>query len=158
MATSGEHKSFCALDFHVNKYVVSVQRHFPTKYGTDRPSGQSVQKWYLQFQDMGCICKRKSTGRPSTEEEAVERVRTSFVRSLRPPRSPHLTPRDYFSLGFIKDRVFVPPVPVTLVDLRTCITAVITVIDHDILQIVWQELDYRFYVCRVKGGAHIEHL
>jgi hypothetical protein len=36
--------------------------------------------------------------------------------------------------NFIKDRVFVPQLPATLVDLRTRITAVITVIDHDMLQ------------------------
>jgi hypothetical protein len=83
MVTSGEHKSFCVLDFHVNKSVVSVQRHFRTKFGTDPPSGKSFWMWYLQFKDTGCICKRNSTGRPSTEEEAVERVRTSFVRSPR---------------------------------------------------------------------------
>jgi hypothetical protein len=49
-------------------------------------------------------------------------------------------------------------VPGTLVDLRTRITAAITVIDHNMLQRVWQELDYRLDVCRVTGGAHVEHL
>jgi hypothetical protein len=83
MATSGEDKSFCVLDFHVNKSVVSVQRHFRTKFGTVPPRGKSIRKWYLQFQDTGCICKRKSTGRPPTEEKAVERVRKSLVRSPR---------------------------------------------------------------------------
>jgi hypothetical protein len=83
MAMSGEHKSFCVLDFHINKSVVSVQRHFRTKFWTDTPSGKLVLEWYLQFQDTGCICKQKLTGQPSTEEEAVERVRTSFIRSPR---------------------------------------------------------------------------
>jgi hypothetical protein len=58
----------------------------------------------------------------------------------------------------MKDRVFLPPLPVTLVDLRTHITAAITVTDHDMLQRVWQELDYRLDVCHVTGGAHVEHL
>jgi hypothetical protein len=88
MATSGEHKSFCVLDFHVNKSVVSVQRHFRTNFGTDPPSDKSVGKWYLKFQYKGCICKRKSTGRSSKEEEALERVRTSFVRSPRKSGKP----------------------------------------------------------------------
>jgi hypothetical protein len=82
MATSGEHKAFCVLDFHTNKSVVSVQRHFRFKFGRDAPSGKSIRKWYPQFQDRGCICNRKSTGRPSIGEEAVERVRATFARSL----------------------------------------------------------------------------
>jgi hypothetical protein len=45
MATSGEHKSLCVLDFHVNKTVVSVQRYFRTKFGTDLPSDKSFRKW-----------------------------------------------------------------------------------------------------------------
>jgi hypothetical protein len=60
--------------------------------------------------------------------------------------------------GFIKDRVFVPSLPATLVDLHTRITVAITVIDHDMLQRVWLELDCRLDVCRVMGGAYIEHL
>jgi hypothetical protein len=54
-------------------------------------------------------------------------------------------PCDFFLWGFINDRVFVSPLPATLVDLH--ITAAITVIDHDMLQRVWQELDYWLDVC-----------
>jgi hypothetical protein len=60
--------------------------------------------------------------------------------------------------GFIKDRVFVPPLPATMVDLRARITAAMRVIAHDMLQKVWQELDYQLDVCRVAGGAYIERL
>jgi hypothetical protein len=81
MATSGGHKSFCVLDFHVNTSVVSIQRHFWTKFGTYPPSGKSIWKLYLQFQDTGCICKQKSTGRPPIQEEAVEHVCISLVKS-----------------------------------------------------------------------------
>jgi hypothetical protein len=75
-----------------------------------------------------------------------------------PPRSPDLTQCGFLLRGFIKDRIFVPPLPETLVDLRMRITEAITVIDHDMLQRVCQELDYRLDVPRVMGGAHIEHL
>jgi hypothetical protein len=67
------------------------------------------------------------------------------------------TPCDFFLWG-IKDRVFVPPLGNTLVDLHACITAAITEIDPNMLQRVWEELDYRLDVCRVMRGAHIEHL
>jgi hypothetical protein len=31
-------------------------------------------------------------------------------------------------------------------------------INHQMLQRVWQEFDYRFDICRVTKGGHIEHL
>jgi len=37
-------------------------------------------------------------------------------------------------------------------------TAAVETIIPDLLIRVWQELDYRFDVCRVTKGAHIEHL
>jgi hypothetical protein len=38
------------------------------------------------------------------------------------------------------------------------IMAAVDTIDVDMLQRVWQELDYRFDVCRVTRGRHMEHL
>jgi hypothetical protein len=93
MATSGYHKAFCVLDFDTDRSVVSVQRHFRTKFGRDPPSGKSIRKWYSQFQDTGCIFKRKSTGRPSIGEEAVERIRASFARS--PQNSTYRADREF---------------------------------------------------------------
>jgi hypothetical protein len=52
----------------------------------------------------------------------------------------------------------VPPLSNTLDNLRARITAAITEIDPNMLQRVWEELDYRLDVCRVTRGAHIEHL
>jgi hypothetical protein len=34
----------------------------------------------------------------------------------------------------------------------------VAALDHQTLQRVWQELDYRFDICRVTKGGHIEHL
>jgi hypothetical protein len=74
-------KAFCVLDYHVNQSVISVQRHFRTRFNEDPPSNQSIRKWYLNFKRNGCICKKKSTGRPSVSNEVVEQVRESFTRS-----------------------------------------------------------------------------
>ena len=38
------------------------------------------------------------------------------------------------------------------------IRTAIETITADMLQTVWNELDYRFDVCRITKGAHIEHL
>jgi hypothetical protein len=75
-----------------------------------------------------------------------------------PPRSPDLTPCDFFLWGYIKDKVFVPPLPRSLPELRQRITTAIPSITRDTLHKVWDELDYRLDICRVIRGAHIESL
>jgi len=55
-------------------------------------------------------------------------------------------------------KVFVPPFPCDLADLKAQIIAAVKNIDALMLARVWQELEYRIDVCRVTRGAHIEHL
>lgn len=353
MAATGSEKSFCVLEFHVSKSVITVQRAFRLKFNKDPPSDNSIRTWYKQFSETGCLCKRKSTGRPSTSETSeanVERVRASFIRSpskstasagrklgmpkttlwrvlrkrlllkpyhlqllqhlsdgdktrrldfclqlqekmsldegfldkiiftdeatfhisgkvnrhnvriwgtenpkayvehvrdspkvnvfcaisreavygpffftettvtgmiyldmlqlwlmpqllnndfifqqdgcpahyhnevrqylntelprrwigraseedqhimLWPPRSPDLTPCDFFLWGYVKEKVFVPPMPHDIAELKDRIVNAINSIKRDMLERVWQELDFRVDVCRITRGAHIEHL
>ena len=69
-----------------------------------------------------------------------------------PAWSPSLTPCDYFLWGYVKDKVFVPPQPVSIPDLKNRITAAVETITPDLLSRVWQELDYRLDVCRVTSN------
>ena len=43
-------------------------------------------------------------------------------------------------------------------ELKVRIRTAIETITADMLQAVWNELDYRVDVCRITKGAHIEHL
>jgi hypothetical protein len=71
-------------------------------------------------------------------QQWIGRAATGYQELMRwPPRSPDRTPCDFFLWGFIKYHVSVPPLPATLIDLRTRITAAITVIDHEMLRRVW---------------------
>ena len=54
--------------------------------------------------------------------------------------------------------VYVPPVPTSIPELKVRIRNTIETITADMLQTVWNELDYRVDVCRITKGAHIEHL
>jgi len=58
----------------------------------------------------------------------------------------------------ISCKVFVPPLPHDLADLKAWIIAEVKNIDAAMLTHVWQELEYRIDVCRTTRGAHIEHL
>jgi hypothetical protein len=75
-----------------------------------------------------------------------------------PLRSPDATPCDFFLLGYVKDQVYVPPLPASILELKVRIRTAIETITADMLQTVWNELDYRVDVCRITKGAHIEHL
>ena len=55
------------------------------------------------------------------KERVVQRPQTCTW----PPRSPDLTACDFFLWGFIKDNVYVQPLPKTLQELRECINTAI---------------------------------
>ena len=88
-------------------------------------------------------------GRASSEDNAMLKW---------PPRSPDLTPCDFFLWGYVKTLAYVPPLPENIKELKQTITIAPETVTQDMLHRVWEELDYRLDVCRVTGGAHIEHL
>jgi hypothetical protein len=52
----------------------------------------------------------------------------------------------------------VPPLPQDIDELKLRITAAIETIDRNMLESVWDEMDYRLEICRFTIGAYIEHL
>ena len=73
MVAPGE-KSFCVLEYHTSKSVVTVQRAFRAKYAKEPPTDKTIRAWYKQFIETGCLCKQKSSGRPLTAEELEYRI------------------------------------------------------------------------------------
>ena len=73
-------------------------------------------------------------------------------------RSPDATPCHFFLWGYGKDQVSVTPLPASIPELKVRIRIATETITADMLQTVWNELDYRVDVCRITKGAHIEHL
>ena len=74
------------------------------------------------------------------------------------PLSPDATPCDFLVWGYVKDQAYVPPLPSSIPKLKVRIRTATETINADMLQTVWNELDYRVDVCRITKGAHIEHL
>ena len=73
-------------------------------------------------------------------------------------RSPDLSPSDFFLWSYVKGLVFVLSLPANIKEMKQRITAALETVTEDMLQRVWHKLEYRLNVCRVTGGAHIEHL
>ena len=72
-----------------------------------------------------------------------------------PPRSPDITPLDFFLWGHVKYRVFATPVR-NFHDLRTSILDIIATVPMDMLDRTWHGIEYRLYIVRATKGAHIE--
>jgi hypothetical protein len=77
------------------------------------------------------ILPQKWIGRTGQENYALIRW---------PPRSPDLTPCYFFFWGFVKDTVFVPPLPANLRDLCNRITAAVALVNRNLLTRVWDEM------------------
>ena len=97
MAAPGE-KSFCVLEYHTSKSVVTVQCVFRAKYAKDPPTDKTIREWFKQFTETGCLCKQKSTGCPLTAEDDVEWVGASFLHSLK--KSLVVKKKNQFSCGY----------------------------------------------------------
>jgi hypothetical protein len=75
-----------------------------------------------------------------------------------PPRSPDLTPCDFFLWGSVKDSVHVSPFPTPIQELRDWITHALQAITQDMLHRVCDEFDYHADVCCVTQVTYIEGL
>ena len=62
-----------------------------------------------------------------------------------------------FSLGLCKRPGLRSSFSMWCDDLKTWITEALKTIDPDMLVGVWQEMEYRFVVCRLSKSLHIEH-
>ena len=72
-----------------------------------------------------------------------------------PPRSPDLTPLDFFLWGFVKDQVYRTKVT-DLQDLKTRIRNAFELVTVELLERTWREIEYRLDVVRATRGAHID--
>ena len=68
--------------------------------------------------------------------------------------TPDATPCDFFLWGYVKDQVYVHPLPASIPELKVPIRIAIETITAD----TRNERDYRVDVCRITNGAHTEHL
>lgn len=74
-----------------------------------------------------------------------------------PPRSPDLTPLDYFLWGYVKSKVYETE-PLNLQDLEDRIRNAFATITPEMLQNVRRSLEERLEECIDADGGHFEHL
>ncbi|GFY09958.1 transposable element Tcb1 transposase [Trichonephila clavipes] len=72
-----------------------------------------------------------------------------------PPRSPDLTPLDFFFWGYIKDTAYGTQVN-SLEELKQNIQTAVATVDVSMLKRSWMELEYRLDIVRATKGSHVE--
>jgi transposase len=57
------------------KSVAAVQRKWQRLHPEEKaPHDKALNRWLTQFKETGSVAKQKSSGRPRTSEENVERI------------------------------------------------------------------------------------
>src|SRR5207253_682392 len=74
-----------------------------------------------------------------------------------PPRSPDLTPLDFFLWGHVKSVVYDTPTT-TLLNLQQRITEACRGIQPETMSRVRQSIQHCMRLCTASGGRHVEHL
>jgi len=82
MATM-QHKIFYVREFIKIESATAVQLAFRLRLNIQPPTRKSICRWDHQFEQIGCLCEDKTSGRPRVSEENVRRIQESFERSPR---------------------------------------------------------------------------
>ena len=82
MATM-QHKIFWIRKFSKFESATAVQRAFRLRFNIQPSTRKSICRWNHQFEQIGYLCKGKSSGRPRVSEENMRRIEESFERSPR---------------------------------------------------------------------------
>jgi len=77
-------------------------------------------------------------------------------KNLWPPRSPDLTPADFFLWGLLKSKVY-KNTPRKIEQLKDAIRQEIEAVNLETLGIVFQNLEKRIQVCLDVKGDHFQH-
>jgi hypothetical protein len=83
LRTSPTDKSSCVIEYAKTNSCIRVQLAFRKRFLTNPPPRASIQRCFDKFENQGCMCKKKSSGRPRVSDEAVQQVEATFSRSPR---------------------------------------------------------------------------
>ena len=87
-----QHTRFCVREFIKTESPTAVQRAFRLRFNIQPATTKSICRWNHQFEQIGCLCEGKISGRPRVSEENVRRIQESFER--RPRKSTRRASRE----------------------------------------------------------------
>jgi len=87
-----QHKIFCIREFIKTESVTAVRCAFHLHFNIQPPTRKSMCRWNRHFEQIGCLFKGKSSGRPRVSEKNVRWIQESSERSQR--KSTHRANRE----------------------------------------------------------------
>ncbi|GFU24455.1 uncharacterized protein TNCV_2264211 [Trichonephila clavipes] len=180
MATSKQ-KTFCVLRFAKTKSAITAQREFrikekyrTTKAVTGSAYLDTLQLWLipqLEESEPNNFIWQQDGAPPyshlSVRDWLYILYSTTGLATKKPPekasiawppRSPNLTPDDFYLWGFFKDCNYVPSQPADLSDLIHRMKVNAARISSYTHIKVRDEVAFRLDLCRAMNGAHVEHM
>ena len=105
------------------------------------------------FQQDGATCHASNESMTEFESYFDDRI---ISKALWPPRSPDLSPPDFFLWGALKGKAYANK-PRTIQELEN-IRREIAAISDDVLQATFANMKRRVQLCLDSGGEHFQHL
>jgi len=103
----------CACEFIKTGSATAVHRAFRLRFNIQLPTRKSICRWSHQYEQIGRLCKGKSSGRPSVSEENVRRIQESFER--KPRKSTRRASRELGIRRVLRRRLLFKPYRLQLV-------------------------------------------
>ena len=106
------------------------------------------------FQQDGATCHTSNESMTEIESFFDDRI---ISKALWPPRSPDLSPPNFFLWGALKGKAYAYK-PRTIQELENKIRREIAAIIQDVLQATFANMKRRVQLCLDSGGEHFQHL
>ena len=106
------------------------------------------------FQQDGATCHTSNDSMTEIESFFDDRI---ISKALWPPRSPDLSPPDFFLWGFLKGKAYANN-PRTIEELENNIRREFAAISEDVLQATFANMKHRVQLCLDSGGKHFQNL
>lgn len=114
-------------------------------------AGYNRRTW---FQQDGATCHTSNESLPVVKEMFPEKLISRRGDILWPPRSPDLSPADFFLWGYLKHRVYIHK-PRTLLELKAKIREEMSAISRSLCRRVLGNFRSRLEECRSQDGRHL---
>ena len=141
----------------IKYHDILVENAFPELMDHFREQFEDNHFRYLNWAQDGAPTHRSHLVRDLLLEMFQDRVIAQDQPTEWPPRSPDLTPCDFFLWGFVKGNVFTTP-PASIEDMRDRIVNELANLreDPETMKRVFRDMQRRAELCIERGGRHVE--